>query len=128
MATAYSIWSVTKLTKERDKIDKAIERKSGAEKKLLIAKVKKMASDSGFDLAEFLVTDAKPSKPTRKKRSSSKKVSARKKKSGDKRRGPVPQNFRNPDNHDETWSGRGRPPSWAAGFLNAGWSKEDLRF
>lgn len=132
MATNYTNWSVSKLTKERDKIDKAIEAKSGEQKNSLIAKAKKMAAESGFELAELFGNEAPAAKPARKKRTSSKKIvgkkQATKKKAGDKRRGPAPRNYRNPEDHDQTWSGRGRPPRWAAEYLNAGWVKDDLRF
>jgi DNA-binding protein H-NS len=35
--------------------------------------------------------------------------------------------FRNPENPDETWSGRGRRPTWLIRQLEAGKSQDDLR-
>lgn len=126
MAVVYSSWSVAKLTKERAKIDKAIERISGEERKALIAKVKMLAADGGIDLTELVGSSAQSGKPARKKRVSTKKVAG--KKASDKRLGPAPQIYRNPDDHGQTWSGRGRPPRWATEYMNSGWSKEDFRF
>ncbi len=33
---------------------------------------------------------------------------------------PVKPKYRNPDNPDETWSGRGRKPEWVKTWLDAG--------
>lgn len=41
-------------------------------------------------------------------------------------RGPARQKYRNPENPDETWAGRGRPPKWVQAALAAGQSLEDL--
>lgn len=133
MATNYSGWTVAKLTKERDKIDKAIEATAGKEKKSLIANIKQLAADGGFDITELLGDSS--AAPVRKKRAASKKKVASKaagkkkvsKKKGGKR-GPAAQIYRNPGNHDETWSGRGRPPRWVVDHVAAGGDKEDLRF
>lgn len=35
-------------------------------------------------------------------------------------RGPVPAKYRNPANHAETWTGRGKPTSWAKALMDAG--------
>ena len=130
MKTTYANWSVAKLTKERDKIDKAIEAKAVA-KKSLIAKMRKMAADGGLDFAEVFGGDAQSAEPARKVRPASKYTAGKKRatrRSGDKRLGPAQQIYRNPDNHDETWSGRGRQPRWVVGHLNSGGQKEELRF
>jgi DNA-binding protein H-NS len=34
--------------------------------------------------------------------------------------------YRNPDNSDQTWSGRGRKPEWLVNALNAGTKLDDL--
>ena len=38
-----------------------------------------------------------------------------------------PVKFRNPENPQETWSGRGRRPAWLTRQLEAGKSPDDLR-
>lgn len=34
--------------------------------------------------------------------------------------------YRNPANHDQVWSGRGKPPVWMRTHLDAGGDKEDF--
>jgi DNA-binding protein H-NS len=41
-------------------------------------------------------------------------------------RAPVDAKYRNPQNHDETWSGRGRRPAWFLAAVAAGTAPEDL--
>ena len=43
-----------------------------------------------------------------------------------KRRGPVPPKYRNPENRNETWAGRGLKPRWLAAALKAGNEIEDF--
>jgi DNA-binding protein H-NS len=43
----------------------------------------------------------------------------------DRRRGVSPK-YRNPDNPEETWAGRGRKPKWVADRLASGSSLDDL--
>ena len=40
---------------------------------------------------------------------------------------PVRPKFRNPDNHAETWSGRGLQPRWVAEQLRLGKRMEELK-
>ncbi len=56
------------------------------------------AAEHGFSLAELL-GDGRKARKTR---------------------GPVPPKYRNPDNADETWTGRGRKPRWVAAAEEAG--------
>lgn len=43
------------------------------------------------------------------------------------RKGDAGAKFRNPENPDESWSGRGRRPLWFKAQLEAGRSEDDLR-
>ena len=45
---------------------------------------------------------------------------------GSNQRQPVLPKYRNPDNHSETWSGRGHRPRWLEAQLAAGKTIEDL--
>jgi DNA-binding protein H-NS len=45
---------------------------------------------------------------------------------GTAKRRKVPAKYRNPANHSETWSGRGRQPRWYAAALKAGKSERAL--
>jgi DNA-binding protein H-NS len=40
---------------------------------------------------------------------------------------PVPAKYRNPDNAQQTWSGRGKRPRWFVEALDAGRKENDLR-
>lgn len=42
-------------------------------------------------------------------------------------RAPATIKFRNPDNPDETWTGRGRKPNWLVRALDSGHSIEEFR-
>jgi DNA-binding protein H-NS len=44
-----------------------------------------------------------------------------------KRRAAAPQKYSNPENRDQTWSGRGRKPLWVVAALRAGKTLDDLR-
>ena len=45
---------------------------------------------------------------------------------GSDRRSEVGAKYRNPDNPDETWSGRGRQPKWVQAAISHGRRLEDL--
>ena len=60
-----------------------------------------MAAESGFTLEE--VMQATPSK----------------------KRAAVQAKYRNPDNHEQTWIGRGRKPSWTVALVESSGGLED---
>ena len=68
-----------------------------------LAEVKAVAQAKGFSLDELLGTASTKSK-----------------------RGPVPANYADPANPDNTWSGRGRKPKWLVAQLDQGKSVEDF--
>ncbi|MBF0420984.1 MAG: H-NS histone family protein [Magnetococcales bacterium] len=39
----------------------------------------------------------------------------------------LPPKYRNPQNHDETWSGKGPTPKWLKEYMNGGGDKESCR-
>ena len=118
MASNYSSWTLAKLEKERDKIDRAIKTKQGVEKKSVIAEIRKIARKSGFDVSELF--DGESSTASAPKR----KVRGKKKSSG--RYGKVKPKYRNPADASETWTGRGRTPLWMQAQLEKGRKKEDF--
>ena len=75
----------------------------------LSAKLAKMVSDLGLPPAQANVA-----------------ISFGPKKNGHAKRkgGKVSIKYRNPENHSETWSGRGRPAAWLAAKIKAGESKD----
>jgi DNA-binding protein H-NS len=93
--------SLDELKSIKRDLDKAItnfdQRRKAEAKRDLEAK----AREHGFSLAELV--DAKGSK-----------------------RGPVAAKYRNPENPDQTWSGRGRQPAWYKNALENGTDPDTL--
>ncbi len=81
----------------------AIKKARKTEKKILRKKIAELAAESGFDLDELIG-----------------------KKRTQKKRGKVKPKYVNPDNADQTWTGRGRMPLWVQDHLNSGGEKDDL--
>lgn len=104
------------LERLRADVDKALNRVTEAEKKDALRAAQKAAKAHGFSLDELTGGEkAVAEKPEKKK-------IARSAADG---RAKVAPKFANPNNPDETWSGRGRAPKWMADHLAAGGSKDD---
>ncbi len=103
------------LEKLRADIDKALEKLALAERKVALEAVRRAAKAHGFALEE-LTGEKKPT-PT--------KAPVAKKKKAD-RRAKVAPKYRNPENPEQTWTGRGRAPKWVEAHIAAGGSKDDL--
>lgn len=43
-----------------------------------------------------------------------------------RKRSKIEPKYRNPENHEETWTGRGRAPQWMQNLLNQGRQKEEF--
>jgi len=109
------------LEKLRGDIDKALAKLAEAERKAALQAVRKAAEAHGFSLAE-LTGDA-PAKA--KGKEPAKKARAAKKSAADGRTKVAPK-YRNPNNPEQTWTGRGRAPKWMAEHIAAGGSKDDF--
>jgi len=97
-------YSVKQLRELKDRIDLKIVDKEKTNRVELKAKFAALAAESGLSIEEIFGT---------------------KKAGGGK--GSVAPKYRNPDNADETWSGRGRMPIWLGEKLKKrGASKEDF--
>jgi len=68
------------------------------------AKLEETARELGFNLNELLGGDVATKRT----------------------RAPAEAKYRNPQNNDETWSGRGRRPAWFLAAVDAGATPEDL--
>lgn len=99
------------LEKLKADVDKALERVSGKEKKAALAAAQKAAAAHGFSLDEIT---AEPTAPKR----------GRKPGSGAKK--PSAPKYRNPENSEQTWTGKGRQPEWFKTALAAGKPPEDM--
>ena len=111
MAVNYASWSVAKLEKEKDKIEKAIASKEGRERKKAIAEMRAAAKRAGFEVQDLLSDLGVPGTAANGAGRTGKKAAAK--------RGPikVAPKYRNPDDPSVTWSGRGRKPKWVEAHL-----------
>src|SRR5512147_408667 len=91
----------------------ALDRQVAQRAKATLKEIRRLAAEVGFE-----VSFAKAGKPVGGK-------AAGKSVTGSPR-GKAVQKYRNPDDPNETWSGRGRPPKWVQAALDAGKGLEDL--
>lgn len=116
MPNNYSSWSIDKLNKEVQKIQKVIAAKESRDKKATLAKLVSVARKSGFELHELVDVEA-----PKKARTVRAKPAAK-----GKKRGKVLPKYRNPSNGKETWTGRGRQPVWVRNLIASGGSLDDV--
>ena len=90
-----------------DALDRLVAKRARA----TLKEAKRMAADVGFEL-----TFTKIGKPGKRKAKTEPQAS----------RAKVLPKYRNPENADETWSGRGRQPKWVQAALAAGEKLSDL--
>lgn len=91
------------LEKLRTKIDKQLDRIANNEKKAALDAAERAAKAHGYSLAEL--SDMPLTKSTR---------------------APVAPKYQNPDNPEQSWSGRGRQPVWFRDALAAGKTPADM--
>ena len=121
MATSYAQWTLSDLEKEKTRIEKAIESKSGKERKSVLAKVEALARKAGFSIEDLLSDNesVSPAKRQTRKKAGARKVSAAKGKK-------VPPKYRNKSDPELTWTGRGRTPLWVVEFEKKGGKRDAL--
>ena len=93
--------SLSELTSLQKKVEKAIEKQKSRDKKKALAAIEAKAREMGYSLNEL--TDGKPTRGTK----------------------GAPK-YVNPDDPEQTWTGRGRRPVWVLDALQAGKSLDDL--
>lgn len=98
------------LEKLKAQIDKALEKLAAKDKKTALAAAEKAAAAHGFSLAE--ITGGAVEKKTRKTKAGPKTAS-------------VPK-YRNPDNAEQTWTGKGRQPEWFKNAIASGTSPDKM--
>lgn len=97
-----SEFSVPELEELRKDIDITIEQKKKEAKQNLLKEFADRANELGINIDDLLKSSVF--------KSDKKKVSPK---------------YKNPNNSDETWSGRGRKPKWVINYLDAGNSLEN---
>ncbi len=85
-------------------VEKALKDAEQRERSEALKAVEKAAAEFGFSLDEVLSSPAK----------------------GAVRKTKATPKYRNPENHDETWTGRGRKPHWVHAALSNGVDISDL--
>ena len=100
--TDLNAMSLDELKKLKKDVDKAIETFREREKIAALAEVEALAREKGFSLPELLKT------------------------SGRKPRTVNAPKYVNPDNPEQTWSGRGRRPKWVHDHVRCGRAMEEL--
>lgn len=105
------------LERLRSDVDKALVRLAEKDKKAALAAAEKAAQAHGFSLADLAgvkapATRAKAAKPAAKGNNDG--------------RAKVLPKYRNPNNPDEAWSGRGRKPKWVEAHLASGGTLEQI--
>nr|VFJ77914.1 MAG: DNA-binding protein H-NS [Candidatus Kentron sp. FW] len=94
--------SFTDLIELRDELETSIEVKRKEEKQQLLQEIRQMILEKGFSVSEIFGG-----------------IDLNKK-------GQVAPKYKNPDNPEQKWSGRGRQPRWIANLLEQGKTLEDL--
>lgn len=96
--------SLSELKDLRRKLDKAISGFEARQKKKAVEMLQNVARDHGLNISDLI--EAAQSGPSR---------------------GGLPPRFANPDNPEDTWSGRGRKPHWYISAIANGSSPDDLK-
>ena len=79
-----------------------VERRKAADRERFLAQAREIATQYNLTLEEFFQTPIK------------------------QRRGRVRTKYRNPDNPDETWTGRGKKPEWFEAALQRGLTQTEM--
>jgi DNA-binding protein H-NS len=93
-------YSLDELREIRKQIDEKIRESLVSEVNATLAKLNSLAKESGTSVSE-LVKSSKPKTVN-------------------------PAKYRNPDNANETWSGKGKSPNWFKDHLEKGATKESM--
>ena len=102
--------SLGELKDLRKKLDRAISNYETRKRQQALSALEQAARDHGFKLSE-LISERQPGKS--------------KSKAAEGEAGAPPA-YVNPDNPEQTWSGRGRRPRWVHDALEAGRTLEEL--
>ena len=102
--------SKSELAALQRQVQKAMSKSEARRKKDALKAVEQAVKEFGFSVQDLLPFASKS-----------------KQKSASSRRNDTGAKFRNPENPEETWSGRGRRPGWFKAQLEAGQSEDALR-
>ena len=83
-------------------VEKAKKRLEARQKREVLKQVKALVAANGFTIAEIIKSASEPA------------------------RAKVQPKYRNPNNPEETWAGRGLKPKWLLAAIEAGADQEDF--
>ncbi len=101
--------SLEKLEVLKADVDLRISQKRKEMRKALFGQMQEIAKSVGFESVEAFLADHTGKRTTRSEKGISK-----------------PPKYRDPENGQRTWTGKGRKPNWVLAHLNAGGSVEEL--
>ena len=113
MASDLKAMTIKELTKLKKDVAKALATVEARVRKEALKAAEKAAAGFGYTLTE-LSSDSKP------------KAKARKKVAKGKPKAKAKPKYRNPENPEQTWSGRGRKPLWFNAAISGGADITDL--
>lgn len=120
-----SAMSTSDLRRLQTRIGREVEKRTNAERRVLIRQFKKMAAEKGLTLEQLLsetsATAAKTAKAGKAGRA------GRQLKTMSAKKPRAKQIYFNPDNPEQGWSGHGRRPKWILEWQAQGKSIELLR-
>jgi DNA-binding protein H-NS len=111
------------LVRLRADVDKAIAGVADREKRAALKAAEDAAREHGFSLADLMEGTSARGQGRRGRGAAKASGGA----SGSASGGASEARFRNPDNAEQTWSGRGRRPRWVHDAEAAGRSLEEMR-
>lgn len=114
MTVDLSKMSLTELKQLGRRVEKAVIAFEKRRKKEARQAMEKVAKEFGLSMGDVLGKEAAKPAPVQKRKPAAKRKAAAKAK------------FRNPENHSQTWSGRGRRPEWFKAAVAAGKSEDDF--
>ncbi len=79
-----------------------IQRRETEERANTLEELEKLAKERGYNLAELVASQKTEPKKAKK---------------------TLPAKYRNPDNQDQTWTGRGKTPKWLKGHPKEEWEQ-----
>ena len=118
--TALNEYTLLQLKQLQARIAKEVSKRESDSKAALLKRLRKLAREEGIELEELLGTDESTTTQAKGTKAGKKPPASSAKKT------PRPAKYRNPNNLDQGWSGRGRKPAWFEAWVNNGGSLDAL--
>lgn len=113
-------YTLAQLKQLQARIVKEVAKREIDKKAALLKRLRKLARDEGVALEELLGTDASTTAQDKGPKAPKKSLTSTAKKA------PLPVKYRNPNNLEQSWSGRGRKPAWFEAWISNGGSLDAL--